>query len=547
MNLVSIHNLRIEIAGTVVVDDVSLSIAPGECLAIVGESGSGKTLTARALMGLTPEGAFVSTTEHSVMGKDVSSHTERQWRAVRGAQIGLVSQDALVSLDPLRRIGREIAEPLEVHQRGLGAAGINARVDALLTRVAMPEPEQRARQYPHELSGGQRQRALIAAGLAAEPGLLIADEPTTALDSTVQARILELLSELKAEGLSLLIVSHDLGVVAALADRIAVMHDGRILEIGGAEQVLREPQHAYTQSLLASVPRAHGFRSDGSIVGGEVVLAAENVSRSFRRPDRTMLRALDSVSLELHAGRTVGIVGESGSGKSTLARILLGMERPDSGTVLLKNEPWSVLPESRRRPQRGVIQLIDQDPAAAFDPRFTVAALLREAVALTDTPRAHRNARIGELLDQVGLPPELLDRRAGQLSGGQRQRVAIARALARRPEILICDEPVSALDLTIQAQILALLESLQQTMGLSLVVISHDLAVIRQLSDTLLVMKDGVVVESGETVAVLARPQHPFTRELLAASVALVAPAAGISSAGPSSAGPSPTWARPDR
>jgi peptide/nickel transport system ATP-binding protein len=532
MNLVSIRNLRIEIAGTVVVDDVSLSIAPGECLAIVGESGSGKTLTARALMGLTPEGALVSAAEHSVMGKDVSSHTERQWRAVRGAQIGLVSQDALVSLDPLRRIGREIAEPLEVHQRGLRAAGINARVEALLTR---------ARQYPHELSGGQRQRALIAAGLAAEPGLLIADEPTTALDSTVQAKILELLSELKAEGLALLIVSHDLGVVAALADRIAVMHDGRILETGIADHVLRAPQHPYTQSLLASVPKTHGVRSDGSIVGGDIVLAAENVSRSFRRPDRTVLRALDSVSLELHAGRTLGIVGESGSGKSTLAKILLGMERPDSGTVLLKNEPWSVLPESRRRPQRGAIQLIDQDPAAAFDPRFTVASLLREAVALTDTPRAHRNARIGELLDQVGLSPELLDRRAGQLSGGQRQRVAIARALARRPEILICDEPVSALDLTIQAQILALLESLQQTMGLSLVVISHDLAVIRQLSDTLMVMKDGVVVESGETVAVLAHPQHPFTRELLAASVALAAPAAGPSSTGPSFAGPSPT------
>jgi peptide/nickel transport system ATP-binding protein len=535
MSLVSIRNLRIEIAGVVVVDDVSLSIAPGECLAIVGESGSGKTLTARALMGLTPEGARVSTTEHTVMGTDVSCHTERQWRTVRGAQIGLVSQDALVSLDPLRRIGREIAEPLEVHQRALGAAAINARVEDLLARVAMPEPQQRARQYPHELSGGQRQRALIAAGLAAEPGLLIADEPTTALDSTVQARILELLSELKAAGLALLIVSHDLGVVAALADRIAVMHDGRILEAGGAEQVLRTPQHAYTRSLLASVPKAHraaagdgdgdgdgaGAGDGGTASDGVLVLSASAVSRSFRRPDRTVLRALDSVSLELAAGHTVGIVGESGSGKSTLARILLGIERPDSGTVLLKNEPWSALTESRRRSRRGMIQLIDQDPAAAFDPRFTVAALLREAVALTDTPRSERNARIRELLDQVGLSDELLHRRAGQLSGGQRQRVAIARALARRPEILICDEPVSALDLTIQAQILALLESLQQTMGLSLVVISHDLAVIRQLSDTLIVMKDGVVVEKGETVAVLAHPQHPFTRELLAASVSL--------------------------
>jgi peptide/nickel transport system ATP-binding protein len=239
-----------------------------------------------------------------------------------------------------------------------------------------------------------------------------------------------------------------------------------------------------------------------------------------------MLQALDSVSLELHAGRTLGIVGESGSGKSTLAQILLGIERPDSGTVLLKNRPWSGLPETQRRQQRAAIQLIDQDPAAAFDPRYTVAALLREAVALTATPRSERDARILELVVQVGLGAELLGRRAGQLSGGQRQRVAIARALARRPEILVCDEPVSALDLTVQAQILALLESLQRTMGLSLIIISHDLAVIRQLSDTVLVMKDGVVVERGETAAVLAHPHHPFTRELLAASVALV-PVAG--------------------
>jgi len=521
MNVVTIRNLRIEIAGAVVVNDVSLSIAPGECLAIVGESGSGKTLTARALMGLIPEGAHVSTSEHTVGGVDVSSYADQQWRAVRGARIGLVSQDALVSLDPLRRIGREIAEPMEVHQPALGAAGIRERVGALLTRVAMPEPKQRARQYPHQLSGGQRQRALIASALAAEPALLIADEPTTALDSTVQARILELLASLKADGLALLIVSHDLAVVAALADRIAVMHDGQILEQGIASRVLTAPQHPYTQSLLASAPQPHRGHAGGSTVGGEVVLAAENVSRRYRRPDLTNLRALDSVSLEIRAGRTLGIVGESGSGKSTLARILLGIERPDQGRVLLKNQRWSDIPESQRRPRRSMIQLIEQDPAAAFDPRYTVAALLHEAVGLTETPRHERGARVLELLDQVGLSAALLERRCEGLSGGQRQRVAIARALARRPEILVCDEPVSALDLTIQAQILSLLESLQDTMGLSLVLISHDLAVIRQLSDTIMVMKDGVVLESGDTETVLAHPRHPFTRDLLAASAIL--------------------------
>jgi peptide/nickel transport system ATP-binding protein len=391
------------------------------------------------------------------------------------------------------------------------------------------------RQYPHELSGGQRQRVLIASSIAADPLLVIADEPTTALDSTVQARILELLAQLKAEGMALLIVSHDLGVVAALADRIAVMRGGRILEEGPTPQVLGAPRHEYTKTLLASVPRAHrtppepGSDSD-SMSAAPVVLSATNVSRSFARPDRTVVRALDSVSLELRAGQTLGIVGESGSGKSTLARILLGIEAPDRGTVLLNNRPWSTLSEAQRRPLRSRIALIDQDPAAAFDPRFTVTALLREAVALTDTPRSGRDQRIRELIAQVGLGAELLSRRATALSGGQRQRVAIARALARRPEILVCDEPVSALDLTIQAQILALLESLQHTMGLALIVISHDLAVIRQLSDTVMVMKDGVVVESGETSTVLEHPRHPFTRELLAAAAALdagtLAPAA---------------------
>jgi peptide/nickel transport system ATP-binding protein len=514
MSFVSVRNLRVRFGQRTVVDGVSFDIAPGECLAIVGESGSGKTITARALLGLAPEGAVVSTDELVVAGIDASAHTEADWRSVRGRLVGLVSQDALVSLDPMRRIASEVAEPIEVHERALTRSEVGARVLRMLADVAIPSPETRARQYPHELSGGLRQRALIASALAAEPVLLVADEPTTALDATVQSKVLELLASLKESGLALLLVSHDLALVAQIADRIAVMQHGRIVETAAAADLLAGPTHPYSKALLDASPTAHAARR----TGGEVVLAARSLMKRYRAPGSTTgsttTVALDDVSLELRAGTTLGIVGESGSGKSTLARLLLAIEPPDSGEVVLRGGPWSSLAESTRRRMRGGIQLIEQDPASSFDPRYTVRRILAEAVAITDA-RADRPARILELLEQVGLSAEHLGRRGHELSGGQRQRVAIARALARRPSILVCDEPVSALDVQVQAQVLALLESLQASTGLSLVVISHDLAVIAQLSDTLLVMRDGVVVESGEASEVLANPGHPFTRELL--------------------------------
>ena len=511
---VSVRDLRIAFGDVVVVDSVSFEIAAGECLAIVGESGSGKTLTANSLLGLSPDGATVSASELSIDGVDTRSFGEEQWRRIRGSRVGLVSQDALVALDPLRRIGAEVVEAIEIRER-LSRALRQSRAVSLLSRVAVPEPELRARQYPHELSGGLRQRALIASAIAAEPSLLVADEPTTALDATVQTRILAQLAELKASGLALLLVSHDLSVVARIADRIAVMQNGVIVETADAATLLSAPVHPYTRALLAAVP---GERVPVE-AGSEVVLEARGVSKSYRGPARTTRRAVDDVSVSLRAGTTLGIVGESGSGKSTLARLLMALEAPDAGDVVVDAAAWSALPERVRRTRRSRIQLIEQDPLSSFDPRLSVARILDEAVARTETPQGSRRARAIELLEQVGLAEVHLLRRPHQLSGGQRQRVAIARALALRPEILVCDEPVSALDVQVQAQVLALLDRLQRETGLSLVVISHDLAVIRSMSDEIVVMRDGRVVEAGPASAVLTTPQHPFTRELLATLV----------------------------
>ena len=514
MSALRVRGLSVEIGGRLVVGGVDLEIAAGECLAIVGESGSGKTMTANALLGLSPRGAVATADELVVGGIDARGFGERQWRELRGSRAGLVSQDALVSLDPLRRVGREVAEPIEVHEPGAGAAEVASRVIRMLERVAMPEPRSRARQYPHELSGGLRQRALIASALAAEPVLLIADEPTTALDVTVQARILDLLEELNGAGLALLLISHDLGVVARLADRIAVMKDGVIVETAPTRELIDNPQHPYTRELLAAQPRP---RAAAVADDGPAVLEARGLAKSYRLPGGAPLRAVDGVSLRLAAGRTLGIVGESGSGKSTLARLLMATERPDEGEVLLGGAPWSALRESERRRDRHRIQLIDQDPFGSFDPRWDVRSILAEAIALGDTPRPRREERARQLLAQVGLDESLLSRRAHELSGGQRQRVAIARALARDPEILVCDEPVSALDVSVQAQVLDLLVSLQREFGLAMVFISHDLGVIAHVSDEILVMAEGAVVESGPAARVLGEPRHPFTRQLLAA------------------------------
>jgi peptide/nickel transport system ATP-binding protein len=510
-NLLEVEGLHVAFGDAEVVHGVDLQVAPGECLAVVGASGSGKSATARALLGLAGPTARVTAQRLQVGGRDARGLDDGGWRALRGRAVGLVLQDALTALDPLRTVEAEVAEPLRLHGGPRGRAARRARVLELLTAVGIPDPEARLRQHPHALSGGLRQRVLIASALAADPPLLIADEPTTALDVTVQRQVLELLGELKAGGRGLLLISHDLAVVAQIADRIAVMDRGVVVEERAADDLIAAPEHAVTRALLDAIPR--GRRAPAEPREGAPLLAARGIHKAYKNR-----RAVDGVSLELRAGETLGVVGESGSGKSTLARIVLGLLAPDAGEVVLRGAPWSALPEKQRRPLRGVVQHVPQDPLSALDPRLSVRASLAEALRARRLSDRRRDDVLAGLLAEVGLGAELLDRRPDQLSGGQRQRVAIARALAPEPAALVCDEPVSALDVRTQAQILVLLARLQAERGLAILLISHDLAVVREVCDRVLVLKDGVVVEAGGVEDVFAAPEAPYTRALLAAT-----------------------------
>ena len=519
-----------------VVKGVSFELTPGECVAIVGESGSGKSVTARSLVGLAGRNAIVEADRLELHHEDARTFSTRQWRKVRGRDVGFILQDALVSLDPLRPVKAEIAEALRLHQWGDRASRADRVID-LLTRVGVPFPKVRAKQRPDQLSGGLRQRALIASAIALDPDIVIADEPTTALDVTVQAQVLAELETMKERGASLILISHDLSVVAQLADQILVMRGGEVLEQGTAAEVLGSPTHEYTKALIAAVPSEHTrgrALSPASIpvttakVAPEAigpVLEATDLVKRFVSPDGSVNRAVDGVSFTLGAGETLGIVGESGSGKSTTAKLALGLESLDGGTVRLLGEEWSALPERRRRRLRPRISVVYQDPLSSFDPRWNVERILLDALRNSGVPARARRARVLELLEQVGLSADVLQRFPLKLSGGQRQRVAIARALAPRPSVIVLDEAVSALDVTIQAQILDLLVALQRSSGVSYLFISHDLGVISHLSDRVLVMKDGVVVEEGSPDAIFQRPQHPYTRELIA-SIPVFDPAA---------------------
>lgn len=511
------------------VQGVDLSLHEGECLALVGESGSGKSSIGRALLGLAGDRARVTAERFQLLERDASGFDERAWRSVRGRQIGLVLQDALTALDPLRRIGDEIAEAVRA-QRAVAGPSVRERVHELLERVHMPEPELRARQYPHELSGGQRQRALIAAALAGDPRILVADEPTASLDVTVQAALLDLFAELKARGTAILLISHDLGVVARLADRVSVLRDGVVVESGSVERILTEPQNTYTRALIDAVPRIDAERAEPaaavalSLTGDESppILATTGLTKSFRSPDGSSRRAVHGVDFAVRAGESVGVAGESGSGKTTLVRLLLGLldpdVGPDGGQVLVDGRRWQDLARGQRRAARAGIQWVPQDPLGSFDPGHTVGRILAEALTVADVPRRERPARAAALLEQVGLDAEYRRRRPIELSGGQRQRVAIARALAPGPRVLLCDEPVSALDVTVQAQVLDLLDRLRAELGLALVFVSHDLAVIRRLCERVVVLADGCVVEEGPAVRVLDAPAHSVTRALVDAA-----------------------------
>lgn len=529
-----------------IVHGLDLEIQPGECLAIVGESGSGKSVTARTLIGLTGDSAIISADALEIAGEDQLRNSPRRWRKVRGAKIGYVLQDALVSLDPLRPIGREIDDALRLHTN-LTKGQRQDRVLKLLADVGIPEPEQRIRQRSGELSGGLRQRALIASAIALDPPLLVADEPTTALDATVQQQILDLLAGLKERGTALLLISHDLAVVGHLADRIAVMQGGRIVETGPTAEILGDPQHDYTKRLLRAVPtdrprgtalseqpvsisaRQHQLiasrqRDDaapqaGSTAGSpatEPILVGTSLHKVYRNPDRSERVAVEDVTFSLARGTTLGVVGESGSGKSTVARMVLGLTVPDAGSVRFRGREWSSLSERERRPDRRRIAAVYQDPLGSFDPQWSVEEILADALIDGGTlSRADRQGEVVELLETVGLGSAHLRRRPLSLSGGQRQRIAIARALASGPEVIVCDEPVSALDVSIQAQVLDLLDELQREFNLSYLFISHDLGVVQHVSDEIIVMRHGTVVEAGRAHEVFTNPTDPYTRALL--------------------------------
>ncbi|MFE9577195.1 dipeptide ABC transporter ATP-binding protein [Nocardia sp. NPDC006044] len=537
MSLVSITNLRIGFPAKAgsrdVVHGIDLRIEPGEVVALVGESGSGKSVTARALLGLSGSGADVRADSFELFGQNARAYRERQWRRIRGSDIGFVLQDALVSLDPLCTIGATLAEAQRALTELRGAAR-TARSVRLLTDVGVPEPERRLRQYPHELSGGLRQRVLIATAIAGDPRLIIADEPTTALDVTVQQQILELLRQRKAAGNALLLISHDLAVVAELADRVLVMKDGTVVEQGSTRDVLTRPKHVYTKRLLAAVPSADSRGTALSIPDDSsgldlhdrrplpprtvdetrIVLSVQNLRKTYGTGPAART-VVDNVDFDLFAGETLGIVGESGSGKTTTARLALRLVAPTAGRVVVDGEPWSEYSEKELRRHRGTAQLIAQDPLSSFDPRYTVERIIGESLDTVDIRGRARATRVREVLDAVQLTPDFLDRHPRTLSGGQRQRVAIARAIAPRPALIVADEPVSALDVSVQAQILDLLATLQAQFGTALLLISHDLGVIHHTADRVVVMKDGRIVESGTVQTVFTTPHHDYTRRLI--------------------------------
>lgn len=529
--LLSVRDLAVDFAtmdGPVrAVDGVNLDIHAGETIAIVGESGSGKSTTAMAIIGLLASGGRVARGQILLDGEDLTTFGETRMRQVRGRQIGLVPQDPMSNLNPVAKIGTQVAETLLAH--GLAErSDVKDKVVEALEAAGLPDAAKRATQYPHEFSGGMRQRALIAIGLACRPRLLIADEPTSALDVTVQQTILDQIDKQTKElGAAVLLITHDLGLAAERASKVVVMHRGRVVEQGPARQILEDPQHAYTKSLVAAAPSvaAVRLRPEDFRTGGEASVspARDNIVEITgltkvypTRGKGEDFRAVDDVSLSIPRGETVAIVGESGSGKTTTARMLLKVVEPTSGTMTFDGQDVSALKGDALRQFRQKVQPIFQDPYSSLNPMFTVERIVQEPLDFYKRgSRADRAKRVRQLMDDVALPASMLRRYPSELSGGQRQRVAIARALALSPELIVCDEPVSALDVLVQAQILTLLGDLQREYGLSYLFISHDLAVVRLISDYVCVMKDGRLVEAASSEEVFTNPRDPYTRRLL--------------------------------
>jgi microcin C transport system ATP-binding protein len=521
--LLSIEHLSVRFGAAPVVDDVSFAIGPGEKFALVGESGSGKSITALSVLGLV-DGAE-TTGAIRFAGRDLLRASEPELRAIRGSEIAMIFQEPMTALNPLHTIGAQIGEVFALHS-DLGRAEARRRAIELLAKTGIPEPERRVDAWPHQLSGGQRQRAMIAMALAGRPKLLIADEPTTALDVTIQAQILALLDALQAEmGLALLFITHDLNLVRRFTHRVGVMERGRLVETGPTEAVFAAPSHPYTQRLLASRPRrlVEPIAADAPrLIEARALRVSYDIPRGWFRSRR--FDAVRDATLALARGETLGIVGESGSGKTTLGMALLALQPIADGSVALDGAPLGNDPESRRVLRRRM-QVVFQDPFGSLSPRMNVGRIVGEGLELhrPELSRADRDALVLQMLDEVGLGPaagldHVADRYPHEFSGGQRQRIAIARAVVLRPEILVLDEPTSALDVSVQQQVLALLVDLQRRYGMSYLFISHDLAVVRAVSHRVLVMKDGEVVEEGDAEALFAAPRQPYTQALLAAA-----------------------------
>ncbi|PLZ00928.1 microcin ABC transporter ATP-binding protein [Burkholderia sp. WAC0059] len=517
-----------------VVHELSLSIARGERVALVGESGSGKSVTALSVLRLVAGAQYSGRLLFD--GEDLLAKSEREMRGIRGRDIAMVFQEPMTALNPLYTIGKQIAESLRLHE-GLRPNAARARGIELLRRTGIPEPERRIDSFPHQLSGGQRQRAMIAMALACRPRLLLADEPTTALDVTVRQQIVDLLLELQeqeaaAHGMAVLLITHDLNLVRRFAQRVAVMEKGVLVETGRTDELFANPQHPYTQRLLDSEPSRD---VDPVAPKAPILVEAKGLAIDYRTAGKGLkglfggstFRAVHEANLVLRRGETLGIVGESGSGKSTLAAAVLGLQRPAAGEIIVDGEGLDPRTTAERRKLYSRVQVVFQDPFGSLSPRMTIEQIVGEGIEIhrPEIAGEKRRARIAALLDEVGLPADAMQRYPHEFSGGQRQRIAIARALAVEPELIVLDEPTSALDVSIQKQVLALLTGLQRKYQLSYLFITHDLAVIRAMAHRVIVMKSGRIVEEGDTLDVMDAPKHPYTQALLASS--LTVPAAG--------------------
>jgi peptide/nickel transport system ATP-binding protein len=525
--MLSVRNLSISVgpSGKRIVDELNFDLAPSDMLALVGESGSGKTMAARSILSLLPA-PLVTTADSSIRfdGQELTSLAPKALRQIRGAQIGMVFQEPMVSLNPAVTIGEQMAEGLRLH-RDMSRAEIKDRSLAMLERIQIKDPGKCLAAYPHEFSGGMRQRIMLASVMLLKPRLLIADEPTTALDTLVQRDVLDLMVELTREnGTAVLLISHDLGMVSHYVNNVTVMCEGKAVEQGSSTQVLHAPQHDYTRRLVDALPKRSAGGSRKAIDGpplveiSNVVIDYPGRPRLFARAEPK--RAVDGVGLTIRRGETLALVGASGSGKTTLGRAIVGLVRPASGTISFLGKAIANGRSADARLQRRDMQIVFQDPYSSLDPRQSIAEIVTEPLKLdTELDRRRRTARMDEVIEEVGLTRDLLERFPHQLSGGQRQRVAIARAIVRRPAFVVADEPVSALDMTVQKQILLLIRSLQERYGFACLFVSHDLGAVEQVADRVAVMQDGRIVEIGDRDDVFDRPRHAYTRALLDAAM----------------------------